>query len=89
MEKENSVRPLGISEAAEYLGLSKAFLYKLTSQGRITHYKPNGGRLYFKVEDLDRYVYNGRRSAEFELNQEAERFLSKPTITSSVNRRRP
>ena len=43
-------------EAAEYLGVSTSFLYKLTSGGRITFYKPSGKLIYFRVEDLDSWM---------------------------------
>ena len=33
-------RPLTLPEAAEYLGVSKSHLYKLTYQHQITHWKP-------------------------------------------------
>jgi excisionase family DNA binding protein len=68
--------PLKLGEAAYYLGLSPAFLYKLTSQGRIPHYKPAGGRLYFKLEDLDGYLYRNRRASDYELAEKAEAFVN-------------
>jgi excisionase family DNA binding protein len=68
--------PLTLGEAAIYLGLSPGFLYKLTSQGRIPYFKPAGGRLYFKLEDLDGYLYRNRRAADYELVTKAEAFVN-------------
>lgn len=47
---------LSFKEAAQYLDLSESSLYKLTSDSRITFHKPNGGKLYFKKSDLDKWM---------------------------------
>ena len=54
-------RPFSISSAAEYIGISKSCLYKLTNKNQITHYKPNGKMIFFKQEDLDKYVYRNKK----------------------------
>jgi excisionase family DNA binding protein len=72
--------PLTLGEAAVYLGLSSAFLYKLTSQGKIPHYKPANGKLYFKLEDLDGYLYRNRRAADYELADKADAILNRGRV---------
>lgn len=67
--------PYTLPEAAAYLGLSRGFLYKLTHAGRIPHYKPAGGKLYFTKEDLDGYLYRNRRAADYELMERADAAL--------------
>lgn len=47
---------LSFQEAIQYLDLSESSLYKLTSDSKITFYKPNGGKLYFKKLDLDYWM---------------------------------
>lgn len=47
---------LSFSEAAEYTGYSKSYLYKLTSAGVIPHYKPTGKMVYFKRLELDEWL---------------------------------
>lgn len=47
--------PLTIDEAAEFLKVSKSFLYKLTSNGTIKHYKP-GRRIVFLESDLLSFI---------------------------------
>ena len=60
-DQEHSPRPLGIEQAAAFLGLSQSYLYRLTSERRIPHYKSRGGkRVYFDPEDLKAWAY-GRR----------------------------
>jgi excisionase family DNA binding protein len=69
--------PFTLGEAAHYLGLSRSFLYKLTSQGKIAHFKPAGGKLYFKLEDLDGYLFRGRRAADYELAKKADAVVNR------------
>jgi excisionase family DNA binding protein len=45
--------------AAEYLGVSKASLYKLVERGRIKPSGKNGRYVRFRREDLDRFMAGG------------------------------
>ena len=47
---------LNFTETAIYLEVSHSHLYKLTSNGVIPCYKPNGKKLYFKRSELDHLV---------------------------------
>lgn len=71
-----SKKPLDINEAAIYTGYSKKYLYKMTSEGRIPHYKPQGGKLYFTLEDLDGFLLRNRRAADYELREKAESLMT-------------
>jgi excisionase family DNA binding protein len=51
---------LSFEEAVAYLDVSKSFLYKLTSQGKITHFKPNNKLIYFRRDDLDNFLQNNK-----------------------------
>lgn len=51
---------MDIDKAARYLGVSRSWLYKLTSNRLITHYKPGGKKLYFFQSDLDDYLLKNR-----------------------------
>lgn len=55
-----------VKAAAEFLGLSQFYLYKLKCQGKISCYKPNGGRVYFRQEDLENFIFRGRQAADYE-----------------------
>jgi excisionase family DNA binding protein len=62
---DSSLSPFDLEAAAKYLGISKFYLYRLTSQGRIAHTKPGGKRLVFWKSDLDAYLRRNRvRSGE-------------------------
>ncbi len=69
-------RPLTLPEAAEYLGVSKSHLYKLTFQHLITHFKPNGKKIYFKKSDLNKYLFKNRKASEMELDQKAVDYVA-------------
>lgn len=64
-------KPLNADAAAEYLHISKDHLYKLTSEGKISHYKPGGKRIYFYQSDLDDFIKSGRVKTAAELEAEA------------------
>ncbi len=49
-------KPLSFREAHEYLGISLSYLYKLTSLGKIPHYKPSGKLIYFSKAELDQWI---------------------------------
>lgn len=43
---------LNFDEAADYTGISKSYLYKLSCSGGIPVYKPNGKQLFLTVLSL-------------------------------------
>ena len=51
---------LSFNEAVAYLDVSKSYLYKLTSQGEITHFKPKNKLIYFKKADLDLFLQKNK-----------------------------
>ena len=68
-------KPLSFAEACIYLGVSRSHLYKLTSQQKITHYKPNNKMLYFLESDLKSYILRNRKKSETELEREANDYI--------------
>ena len=51
-----SKKCLTLQEAANYLGLQRSVLYKMTSDKTISFYKPNGKMIYFEKDVLDDWV---------------------------------
>lgn len=66
---------LSLEEASEYLGLTKATLYRYTHERVIPFYKPGGRKIYFKSTDLDEYVENGRVKSNSEIHDKATNLL--------------
>jgi excisionase family DNA binding protein len=73
---ETANKPLTIIEAAAFLGLSKSYLYRLAEDSKIPSYKPTGGRVFFKRDDLERFIFQGRRSARYEIENRADLILN-------------
>ena len=69
-------KPLSVTEASEYCGLSKTYLYKLIHLGKISHYKPMGGKVFFRKNELDDFIFRNRVSADYELKEQAEQLLA-------------
>ena len=57
---------LSLVEAATFLGLSPNYLYKLVNQKKIPHYKPLNGRLFFKLAELEDFIFRNRQAADYE-----------------------
>lgn len=68
---------LTFAQAADFMGLSKSSLYKLTSKREIPYYKPTGKALYFLAEDLEEWMSRGRQNSRYELESELAAELAK------------
>ena len=68
---------LTLEETVIYTGLSKSYLYKLTSSRKIPHYKPHGKHLYFDREELEQWLLQNRSKTNKEIEMEALDYLVK------------
>ncbi len=68
---------LSFEEAAEYTGLSKSYLYKLTARGEIPYSKPRGKMIYFSREKLDEWLLQNSFKSLSDLEQEAISYTAK------------
>ena len=66
---------LDFEETVAYINQSRSYLYKLTSQGLIPHYKPNGKKIYFKRTELDEWVLRNKVFSADEMEQKAVNHL--------------
>ena len=69
---------LNIDEVAQFTGLSKLYLYKLTSKNEIPHSKPNGKNIFFNKSEIEEWLLRNRQATNEELEAEA--------VNYSVNR---
>ncbi len=65
---------LTIEDVALLTGLSKSTLYRLTSSGKIPHYKPNGSYLYFDRKEIEDWQRRGRVATSDEIQAQATNF---------------
>ena len=56
LEETNQTKHLTLPEAAKFLDLSPSHLYKLTSERKIPHFKPNGKKIYFDEYELVQWL---------------------------------
>lgn len=75
--KVQRIKPYTFNEAAEYLGISKSYLYKLTSGGKIPYYKPFGKKIYFDKVMLDDWVYQNPVKSNAQIEIEANNYINK------------
>ena len=68
-------KPLTLKEAAEFLDFSRSYLYRLTSQGRIPCYKPEGKRVYFDREELVNWLKRNRNRTQEETEEKAASYI--------------
>ena len=66
---------LNFEEVAAYTGLSKSYLYKLTSSGGIPCYKPQGKHIYFNKPEIDKWLLQNRKATNSELESQAATFV--------------
>lgn len=67
---------LNFDEVAIYTGLSKSYLYKLTSNSGIPCYKPLGKHIYFNKLEIDEWLLQNRKSTNSELDSKAITFVA-------------
>lgn len=68
-------KPLNFNQAAEYLGFSHSYLYKLTSRKIIPCHRPTGKMLFFSKAELDDWIFSSKKSTRHggqELKSEKE-----------------
>lgn len=68
---------LSFKEALLYLDVSESFLYKLTSKREIEFTKPNGGKIYFKKQDLNNWMSQGNSKSIRVFEEEISNHLKK------------
>ena len=78
-------KPLSFREAQKYLGISLSYLYKLTSQNKIPHYKPNGKMIYFSREELDKWIKRNPVKAEDKIGNNSESRIKKRSSSRAAS----
>ena len=66
---------LTFDEVCDYTGLSRSYLYKLTSSGVIPHSKPNGKVIFFDKEKLNNWLLKNARKSADEIKEDALNFV--------------
>ena len=69
-------KALTFIQASQYADISPSYMYKLTSRGKVPHYKPNGKQIYFDKDELDKWLLTNRVKTQDEIDQEASRYTT-------------
>lgn len=64
MEKYNMYTT---KEASIYLKLSEQYVRRLYNRGKLIGYRPNGGKIYFKLEELNYFLRRNKNLSEEEI----------------------
>lgn len=68
---------LTVSEAAQYLGVSRSYLYKLTMARKIPFSKPLGKLCFFSRADIEAWLMSNRVSTADELQNQAQAYCAR------------
>lgn len=73
---------LTLDEAAQYTGMKKSYLYKLTASKAIPHYKPNGKNCFFRRTELENWLTTNPVATVADLNGQARAYcmINKTTL---------
>ena len=66
---------LNFDEVCDYTGISKSYLYKLTSQNKIPFSKPNGKVIFFDKEELDKWLLLNKQKTVMEIEEDASNYM--------------
>jgi excisionase family DNA binding protein len=69
-------RILSFEEAVAYTGFAESYMYKLTSARKIPHSKPNGKKIFFDKELLDKWLLRNPIATAEQINAEASTYIS-------------
>lgn len=65
---------LTLDEAAQYTGMKKSYLYKLTASKAISHYKPNGKNCFFRRTELEDWLTTNPVATVADINGQARAY---------------
>ena len=69
--EQQEKKVLNFEDFIKYTGFSKSVGYKLTHEKRIPFYKPTGGKLFFKKEEVDLWLTRNRVASQDEIERRA------------------
>lgn len=77
---QGSKAVLTVDELAAYTGYTKSHIYRLTSRREIPCYKPCGGTLYFKTDEINSWLLQNRQATAGEIESKAATHIAKRRI---------
>ena len=68
---------LTFDEACDYSGISRAYMYNLTSKNKIPFSKPNGKVIFFSKDELDTWLLRNKQISKEEIKDKALNYVLK------------
>jgi len=65
---------LNVDDLCLLLGTTRKNVYKMTSEKQIPFYKPQGGKIYFKKDEVEAWMLRNRSASLDEIENKAELF---------------
>lgn len=62
---------LTIDEVSLYTGYEKSYIYKLTSMNKIPYYKPGGKNIFFKLDEINKWLTLNPVKTRLQIEDEA------------------
>ncbi|MDR1201980.1 MAG: helix-turn-helix domain-containing protein [Tannerellaceae bacterium] len=67
----------GIKDAMEFTGYSRAHLYRIIHLKKIPYYKPTGGKIFFRINELEEFISLGKIAAAHEALEKATKIINR------------
>jgi excisionase family DNA binding protein len=67
---------LNFEEFCTYANISKSFGYKLTSKGRVPHYKPSGKMVYFNRIEVENWLQRNPVKTVEQIDNESSTYVT-------------
>lgn len=77
MQNQLEKKVLTLDEACDFTGLSKSYLYKLTSGRQVPHFKPHGKKIYFDRAQLESWLLSNPIATADQIEADANRHILK------------
>ena len=71
---------LTLQEAAQYMGIARSSLYKMTSNQTIPFYRPNGKLIFFDKDDILTWIRKNRVFSTEEIEEETRRHMERLSL---------
>ena len=71
---------LTLQEAAQYMGIARSSLYKMTSNQTIPFYRPNGKLIFFDKDDILTWIRRNRVFSTEEIEEEARLHMERLSL---------
>lgn len=79
-ERDLRTSILTVSDLSALTGWKKGWIYKLTSRGELSFYKPNGKTIFFKLEEVEDYIFRNRSMSNSEMQGEVDSYFEKASL---------